>query len=209
VDGLNPDDALAAVLAGYTGLDAALIARHHGRVSPSLFIREYRKRKDRALSMYDATVSVPLPRPAGDNHFDPILDGAVTVLRPAMVEYAREELGFRTDLPYRLLNREVSSKWDFGTTPHEQGYAGSLDELQEARTANTKLRILIAHGYTDLVTPFGISHYLIDQLEPIATAAPIALKLYRGGHMMYLRPASRHELKDDVSALFKSALNIE
>jgi carboxypeptidase C (cathepsin A) len=205
VDGLKQDDTLVTALSRYTGLDPAVIARHHGRISASLFLREYRKTNDRALSRYDATVSVPLPRPADDKHFDPILEGAASVLRPAMVQYAGEELGFRTDLPYRLLNREVSRKWDFGTKPNDQGYAGSLDELQQARTVNPKLKILIAHGYTDLVTPFSISRYLISQLEPIETAAPVAIKLYRGGHMMYLRPASRHQLSGDVGELFRSA----
>ena len=60
-EGLKRDDAVVAKLAEFTGLDANMIAKHHGRVSASLFIREYEKRKDRALSRYDATVSVPVP----------------------------------------------------------------------------------------------------------------------------------------------------
>jgi carboxypeptidase C (cathepsin A) len=58
--------------------------------------------------------------------------------------------------------------------------------------------VLIVHGYTDVVTPYGVSRYLIDQLAPIATARPIELRTYRGGHMMYLRPASRQALARDV-----------
>ncbi len=104
VEGLNRDDAVIAKLAEYTGLDAGIIAKHHGRVSTSLFFHEFRRRNDRALSHYDATVSVPLPQPEDNDHFDPILDGAVTALRPATVNYLRQELGFRTDLEYRLLN---------------------------------------------------------------------------------------------------------
>jgi carboxypeptidase C (cathepsin A) len=204
-EGLKRDDAVIAALAKFTGLDSSIIARNHGRVPASLFFREYQRRKDRTLSRYDATVSTPLPQPSDNQHFDPILDGAVSVLTPATINYLRQELGFRTDLEYRLLNREASGHWDYGTKPSRQGYAGSLDELQNARVRNPALKILIAHGYTDLVTPYSMSRYLIDHLRPIETAAPIELRVYRGGHMMYLRPASRAELAVDARGLYAAA----
>ncbi len=46
--------------------------------------------------------------PQRNEHFDPVLDRAITALTPAMAHYMRQELGFKTDLEYRLLNREVS-----------------------------------------------------------------------------------------------------
>jgi carboxypeptidase C (cathepsin A) len=204
VEGLKQDEAVAAKLAELTGLEQSVIAKHHGRVSASLFVREYEKRKDRALSRYDATVSVPVPRPEDNDHFDPILDGAVAALRPATVNYIRQELGFRTDLEYRLLNRTANGHWDFGTKPTRQGYAGSLDELEKARVRNLDLKIFIAHGYTDLVTPYAMSLYLVGQLRPIEGAAPVDVRVYRGGHMMYLRPASRAELSRDARSLYES-----
>ena len=207
VEGLKQDEAVVAKLAELTGLEASVIAKHHGRVSASLFVREYEKRKDRALSRYDATVSVPVPRPEDNDHFDPILDGAVTALRPATVNYIRQELGFRTDLEYRLLNRSANGHWDFGTKPSRQGYAGSLDELEKARVRNGDLKVLIAHGYTDLVTPYAMSLYLVSQLRPIEGAAPIDVRVYRGGHMMYLRPASRAELSRDAGSLYETRTN--
>ena len=204
-EGLKRDDDVVAKLAEFTGLDASVIAKHHGRVSTGLFIREYEKRKDRALSRYDATVSVPVPQPEDNEHYDPILDGAITALRPAIVSYVRQELGFRTDLEYRLLNRNANGHWDFGTKPSRQGYAGSLEELEKARVRNGQLRVFIAHGYTDLVTPYAMSQYLIGQLKPIEGAAPIDVRVYRGGHMMYLRPASRADLGHDVRSLYGTA----
>jgi carboxypeptidase C (cathepsin A) len=202
--GMRGDDGVTSLLERYTGLDRDLIARHFGRVSASLFVREYRRRKDIALSRYDGSISAALPRPGDNDHFDPILDRAITVLRPAMAQYARQELGYRTDLEYRLLARDISGKWDYGTTPNRQGYADALDDLREARTNNPALKIMIAHGYTDLVTPYSVSQFLIDQLRPIEGAAPITLKVYRGGHMMYLRPPSRHQLQEDAHELYRS-----
>jgi carboxypeptidase C (cathepsin A) len=205
VEGLKRDDNIDAKLSEFTGLDASIIAKHHGRVPASLFIREYEKRNDRALSHYDATVSIPVPQPEDHEHFDPILDGAVTALRPATVNYLRQELGFRTDLDYRLLNRNANGHWDFGTKPTRQGYAGALDDLEKARVRNGELKVFIAHGYTDLVTPYAMTKYLVSQLRPIEGAAAIDVRVYRGGHMMYLRPGSRAELNRDVHALFEAA----
>ena len=202
--GLKRDEGVIGLLERYTGLENEVISRHHGRVSASLFLREYRRRKDLALSRYDATVSAPLPRPGDSEHFDPILVGAVSVLTPAMAQYVRQELGFRTDMQYRLLNREISGKWDFGTTPNRQGFADALDELQQARTHNRALKILVTHGYADLVTPYSVSQFVIDQLEPIEGAEPIGLRVYRGGHMMYFRPASRRQLQEDARELYRS-----
>jgi carboxypeptidase C (cathepsin A) len=204
VEGLKPDSAVTAKLAEFTGLDTAIVAKHHGRVPVSLFFEEYKRRNDRALSHYDATVSVPLPQPADHDHFDPILDGAVAALRPAAVNYLRQELGFHTDIDYRLLNRNASGHWDYGTKPSRQGYAGSLDDLEKARVRNRALKVFIAHGYTDLVTPYAVSVYLVNQLRPLEGAAPIDVRVYRGGHMMYLRPVSRADLSRDVHGLYQA-----
>jgi carboxypeptidase C (cathepsin A) len=200
VRGLSVEEAMKTKLARLTGLDPDLVARQHGRVSKWLFRREYVRRQDRVPSMYDGSVSAPLPRPADDADFDPILDGAVTALTPLMVRYAREELGFKTDLPYKLLNREVNRNWEFGT--NRQGYAGSLDDLEKARTLNPGLKVFIAHGYTDLATPYAVSRFLIGQVPPIASARPVEMRVYRGGHMMYMRPASRRALTADVRAVY-------
>ncbi len=203
--GLKQDGADVQALAKFTGLDPDIIAKHHGRVSSQLFRREYLRRTDRILSAYDATVSTPAPRPSEHPHFDPILDGAVSVLEPAMASYAANELGFKTSLGYRLLNREAASHWDFGIKPGEQGYAGSLDSLEEARVRNPALKIFIAHGYTDLVTPFAMSQYSVSQLRPIDGAAPIGIRVYRGGHMMYLRPSSRAQLSSGARGIYAAA----
>ena len=75
--------------------------------------------------------------------------------------------------------------------------------MQNARTLNRNLKVFVAHGYTDLVTPYGVSQFLVDQLEPIDGARPIDVRVYRGGHMMYMRPASRALLTKDVRALYE------
>ncbi len=202
VRGLDADATSIATLSRLTGIEPEVIAEHHGRVSVQLFLQEYTRKTNRTLSRYDGAVSMPLPRPSRFSRVDPVLDRAVTVLTPLMKKYAREELKFRTDLGYILLNRGLNRRWDYGTTPNRQGFAGSLDELQNARTLNPDLKVFIAHGYTDLVTTYSASRFLVDQLEPIDEARPIEMRVYRGGHMMYMRPESRQALTADASRFY-------
>ena len=104
-----------------------------------------------------------------------------------------------------MLNSEVNRRWDYGTSPTRQGYAGSIGELQEARALDPSMRILIAQGYTDLATPYLAGRFLVDQMPPLAKAEPIRVETYLGGHMMYLRPDFRHQLRLDAEALYRPA----
>ena len=191
-----------------TGLPLELVEKHRARISPSLFIKQFDRKGGRVLSRYDGSVSGPDPHPTSEwpRGPDPVLDSTVPLWTSAFVEYAQNDLGFKTDKPYRLLNREVRQKWDFGTTPTRQGYADVLDDIQEARATNPSLEVMIASGYTDLITPYLVPTFVVNQFAPLEGATPITIENYAGGHMLYLRPDSRQALKDDAAALYGRAL---
>ena len=199
--------AASGTVARLTGLPAELVERHQARISPNLFIKEFDRTHAQVLSRYDGSVRGPDPNPASSwpTGPDPVLDATVPLWTAAFVQYAGSELGYKTDASYRLLNRDVRSKWDFGTSPTHQGYAGVVADLQDARAANPALQILIAGGYTDLITPYLSSAYLVNQLPALPSAAPIRTETYAGGHMLYLRPPSREALKEDVKAMYDRA----
>jgi carboxypeptidase C (cathepsin A) len=207
--GREREQAVWKRLADLTGLPPAIVEQARGRIGSGTFIKEYARAQGRLLSRYDGTVSGPDPyptstRPRGP---DPILDRSVAPWTSAFIAYVRDELGYRTDLPYRLLNREVGGRWDYGTTASHQGFAGVMDDLREARALNPKLRVMIAHGLTDLTTPYFGTRYLLNQMPPMPGAAPVDLKLYAGGHMMYMRPDSRRALAADAASLYRDAVS--
>ena len=195
-------------VAKLTGLPADIVRRNFARIPPSTFIKEFDRANGQVLSRYDGSVSGPDPNPASSwpHGPDPVLDSTVPLWTSAFVQYAQDELGYKTDATYRLLNRDVRSKWDFGTSPTRQGYAGVLDDIQDARATNRTLEVLIAAGYTDLITPYLAPAYLVNQLSPLEGASPITIEDYAGGHMLYLRPDSRRALKKDVEAMYERAL---
>ncbi|MCQ8783703.1 S10 family peptidase [Mangrovibrevibacter kandeliae] len=204
--GLETSRAVSDTVARYTGLPLDLVRRNAGRISFSTFARSLLRDEGRTLSRYDGTIATAdtAPQAAFANAPDPVLDRSVPMLTSAFVGYVRDALGYRTDVSYRLLNRDTSNRWEFGGGGRH-GYAGSLDDLQEARSLNPDMRVLIAHGYGDLVTPYTVSRFLVDQLPTLSGAQPIRLSTYAGGHMMYLRPDSRQALAADAAALYAAA----
>ena len=199
----------SARVAGFTGLPLDKVEQHLARITPSFFIKEFDRAGGQLLSRYDGSVSGPDPNPASawPRGPDPVLDSTVPLWTSAFVNYAQTDLAYKTDETYQLLNRQVRNKWDFGTSPTRQGYAGVLDDIQQARASNRALEVLIAAGYTDLITPYMAPAYLVKQLPPLEGAAPITIEDYAGGHMLYLRPDSRRALKDDVEAMYRRALS--
>ena len=73
-------------------------------------------------------------------------------------------------------------------------------------TFNPHLKVLIAHGLFDLVTPYFASAYAIDQmfLDP-AVRPNITLKTYAAGHMIYTHTAARTALFHDAETFFRDA----
>ena len=199
----------SARVAELTGLPRDKVEQHLARISPSVFIKEFDRDGSQLLSRYDGSVSGPDPHPssAWPRGPDPVLDATVPLWTSAFVQYAQGDLAYKTDQAYRLLNRDVRGKWDFGTSPTRQGYAGVLDDIQDARAANRELEVFIATGYTDLITPYMAPAYLVNQLPPLKGAPPITIEDYAGGHMLYLRPDSRRALKQDVEAMYRRALS--
>ncbi len=190
------------------GLPKDVVERHLARIEPQLFIKEFDRSQGEVLSRYDGSVGGPDPNPSSSwpRGPDPVLDATVPLWTAAFIQYAQNDLGYKTDATYRLLNRDVRSKWDFGTSPTHQGYAGVIDDIQDARAVNRSLGVLVAAGYTDLITPYLAASFLVDQLPPLQGAIPIEVEDYAGGHMLYLRPDSRRALKEDAEAMYAKVL---
>jgi carboxypeptidase C (cathepsin A) len=125
------------------------------------------------------------------------------VLTKGMTDYLSDTLGVRTDLPYRLLNRDAVRQWNWRSgLGGREGHVGAADALREVLANNRTFKVVIAHGVTDLVAPYLTSRYVVDHLPRTLTADRVTLNLYPGGHMMYLRPGSRARLHADAARLY-------
>jgi carboxypeptidase C (cathepsin A) len=164
-----------------------------------------RRRADKLLvSRYDGSTTGPDPYPDSNrSRGDALFDGLRSVLANAMTGYLADALGVRTDQPYRLSNGQVVRQWNWRSgMGGREGYAGAADSLREVLASNRSFKIAIAHGMTDLVTPYLTSRYVIDHLPASLTAGRVSLSLHPGGHMMYLRAASRAGLHADAARFY-------
>jgi len=195
-------------IADLIGVPEPTVARFRGRVPVGVFVKEARHGDQALLSRYDGSVAAPDPYPSSytSEGGDPVLAGISGPLTSGFVNYARDELNFKTDRRYLLLNGELSRHWTWreGEGAFGQGGADASDDLREGLALEPRLRVLIAHGMTDLQTPYLGSRYVISQLPEKLTRDRVTLALYAGGHMMYLRPASRAALHHDARAIYSA-----
>lgn len=185
------------------GLPEATVARWSGRVPPGAYAKARLRAEGEVLSRYDGTVAAPDPEPASAfAEDDPLLDGTIAPFTRAFIAYARDELRYRTDLGYTLLSGEVNHQWQWREGKEGRSEIGAADALDRALALQPRLKLLIVHGMTDLVAPYMMSRYIVQHLPANVVAKRVTLELYRGGHMMYLRPASRRQLHDDAAAFY-------
>ena len=192
---------ITARIAPLTGLDPALVRRLAGRIDMRTFQRE--RRRGVIASMYDATITGIDPDPsASSSHYeDPVLNALRAPLSSAMTNLYARTLNWRVEEPYHLLNGRVNSRWDWGggRSTHE-----IVGELRSVLAADPKLRVLVTHGASDLVTPYFETQMILEQMPAFASPDRLKLTVYGGGHMYYSRDASRRALRDDARELYRA-----
>ena len=186
-------------IAEMTGLPIDVVTDTRGFIGEAA-AKIRRKGGQKLLSIYDGRIAVddPFPESRG-RRVDPLLDGTTRAYGSAMVAYAREELGFRTDMTYALL---APMRWDWGEGGGGRLGASVDDDLRVLLTLDPSFRLLVAHGYSDLVTPYSASRYVLDHL-PVGGPDRVQLRVYRGGHMVYLDEASRHAFTVDARTFYE------
>jgi carboxypeptidase C (cathepsin A) len=104
-------------------------------------------------------------------------------------------------MTYVLLASDISGKWDWGEGS-SRGQASATDDVRELLSLTPSFRLMVAHGYSDMVTPYAVSRYVLDHLPPIGDPARAQLRVYRGGHMFYIDDDSRLKFTNDARSLY-------
>lgn len=192
-----------ARVAEMTGLPAEAVEKARGCVRDT-YLNHRRDRTRQSLSAYDASFGVDDPYPDSERRrgADPVLDGFVRALGGLFAGYARNELGFKTDMTYSLLAGEVSGRWDWERGGRGSGQ-GVSDDLRELLSLNPSFRLLVSHGSSDLITPHMVSRYILDHIPQIGGPDRVLLKVYSGGHMFYLADPSRIAFTQDARAFYQ------
>jgi len=188
--------------AKFTGLSVDALAASHGFIGDA-YVKNLDAGAHKIVSRYDATFASddPYPETTAPRGPDPILDGVIRAYGSAFVGYARDELSFKTEMSYNLLDASISGKWEW---EHGRGQAGVTDDLRVLLALTPSFRLMIGHGYSDMVTPYSVSRYVLQHLPAFEGEERAQLKLYRGGHMFYLDPDSRKAFSADARTMYVS-----
>jgi carboxypeptidase C (cathepsin A) len=186
---------IAAQLARFTGLGAELITDAELRISPSLFRERLLRSEGKILGRFDGRVTAEdADRLRNEPEFDPSFTNVIGPFSAATNAYMRGELGYESDLPYRVL---TPLNWNYSSFAGR--YASTVSRLAEAMKSNPQLRLLIGVGRRDLAVPPDTMRYSIDHLDiPQSLRANIVWSEYESGHMMYLFKPDAEKLRTDL-----------
>jgi carboxypeptidase C (cathepsin A) len=190
-------------VAELTGLDPVMVRRHRGQIDYNTWLRERLRAKGEVASPYDSTVTTadPYADSSFSDHPDPILDGLRGPVTSAMVDLYTRRLNWLPDGTYELLNDSVATRWDYG---HSFYKPESLNMLRAAIALDPQLQVLIAHGLTDIVTPYFATQLELNSFSPAGPLSRVKLDVFPGGHMFYARDASRVAFREAAQALYRA-----
>jgi carboxypeptidase C (cathepsin A) len=178
-----------------TGIDPGLTKITKGRVDAGSFVRALERQPAPNLgryNVYEAKWTIEYSE-------DQDLEYVTRILTGEMDGYFRDILKFQTSEKYKVIDLEIVRNWGWSN-----GRFGveSLSILEQALNADRGMRVLIAHGSSDLTTPYFATKMLAAQVE-VRVPSRLAFRLYGGNHMFYTREASRKAFRDDAKAFFE------
>ncbi len=211
-------DAMAAKLAGYTGLTVAYIKEANLRVSPTRFRKELLRDQRLILGRYDARFEGTDADAAGENPgYDPSSSGITGAFVSAFHDYLDRELKYTTKETYFPRGPKVNEEWDHNHRRPGGGGPGGpqgqpmrepyvAGDLADAMRKNPRLKVFSANGLFDLATPFFITEYDLAhmELEP-KLRSNIEFAYYHSGHMIYLNVDALKQLKTDLAGFYSRA----
>jgi carboxypeptidase C (cathepsin A) len=193
---------LSEKVAKFTGLDPGFVRKLGGRIDLSTFAREKERASGKVSSIYDGRISGydAAPLTAKGDYSDPVLDAAKTPLAAAMAQITANRLGWKVEARYEILNPSVNRLWDWGSG---RSGAEALSDLKRVLALDPDFEVLVAHGLTDMVTPYFASKLLLDQIPPLGDSRRLRLETYGGGHMFYFDDKARAAFREDARRLIE------
>ena len=195
-------DHIASRLSYFLGLDKDYVIRANLRVLTARFTKELLREDGLTIGRLDG-------RYTGDEDDDTAAEPTIgdassyaisSAYTAALNHYLAVDLGVEMDRPYLTGNNEINKKWVWRTSPEDEfwepAYVNVARRLGDTMRKNTDLKILVANGYYDLITPFFDAEFTFARHGIVKDR--ITMSYYEAGHMMYLREENFIQLVEDM-----------
>jgi len=197
-------------LARFTGLSPQYIERANLRVNGWGFAKELLRDQGLALGLLDARYTRDdIDDLASRPEADAAQQAISAAFQAALRDYIRRDLKVDWDRLYTApADEELNKSWRWRPVPEDEPWeawpVNTAGDLSKALRIDPSLKIFVAAGYYDLVTPFFDAEYTLNRHE--IGAGRVEYHYYAGGHMMYVHEPSREQLLQDIRVFMQSQL---
>lgn len=206
----NQFDRIVARLAAYTGIEASYFRQSNLRILTGRFAKELLREQGAIVGRLDARYrTVDLDKVAENPRFDAASAAISAAYSSAFRSDMRHTLGVALDRPYYSSGPDVGENWVYDRSEgyREPAYVNTAPKLADAMARNPALKVMVASGYYDLITPFfdaelTLARHGID-------FSRIKMTYYEAGHMMYVHEPAFLSLTADMRQFIEDVLGVD
>ena len=163
--------------------------------------------EQKVVGIYDTTITGidPFPDRETQEGPDPTFASIERMFASGINHMLRSVIGIESDRRYELLSMDVNRAWKVDGERHAlDGPAGATDDLRFAMSMNKDMKVLIVHGYYDMVTPYFSSERLVEQMKLLPEQrANLFIRHFGGGHMFYTWDDLRKAFRDWIKGFYE------
>jgi carboxypeptidase C (cathepsin A) len=195
---------VAGKLSYFTGLDKEYILKSNLRILVPRFQKELLADEGLTIGRFDGRyMGKEIDITADSPHLgDPSNYQMSAAYTAGLNYYYTSVLKVNMDRPYLTTNSAVYKNWNWRTVPKgkqwEPSYINVARKLSETMRRNTEMKVMVASGYYDLITPFFDAEYTFSRNG--IEMEKVKMTYYEGGHMMYLHEPDFIKLANDIRA---------
>ena len=193
-------NAIAEKLSYFTGLDKTYILRSNLRILMGRFQKQLLLDKGLAIGRLDGRFMGDEEDKVSEKpHLGDAASYQISAAYTASLNhYFASELKIKMDRPY--ITSGGGSNWRWRTVPDTQYWepmpVNTAPALGETMRRNTAMKVMVASGYYDLITPFFDAEYTFDRNGIVKER--VQMKYYEAGHMMYTHEPDLIRLSKDI-----------
>lgn len=190
---------IATKVAYYSGLSKQAVLDNNLDINNRFFWKELLRNQQYTVGRLDSRYLGIDKKNAGSSpDYNAELTSWLHSFTPAINDYLRQELDYKTDLKYNM----------FGNVhPWNRTRNRTGENLRLAMAQNPYLNIMVQSGYYDGATNYFDAKYTLWQLDPSGKMKDrMSFKGYRSGHMMYLRKEDLKQSNNDLRQFIKNTM---